>query len=97
MIEVKEDLTGLKFNHWTVLNRADDYINPNTGKRTARWLCECDCDNKTQRIVVGTNLKNNYSKSCGCQSKEINSKRMKKYNTYDLSGEYGIGYTSNGE
>ena len=24
-------------------------------------------------------------------------KKFKKYNTYDLSGEYGIGYTSKGE
>ena len=25
------------------------------------------------------------------------SETFKKYNTYDLSGEYGIGYTSKGE
>lgn len=93
MVNVKEDLTGKKFNHWIVLNRAEDYINPKTGKARARWLCECDCDNKTKRVVFGTNLKNNYSKSCGCQSGQKN----KKYNTYDLSGEYGIGYTSKGE
>ena len=29
--------------------------------------------------------------------KETVAKQSKKYNTYDLSGEYGIGYTSNGE
>jgi len=35
------------------------------------------------------------TQSCGCLQKEITSIIMKKYNTYDLSGEYGIGYTSN--
>ena len=29
--------------------------------------------------------------------KEETSKRFKKYNIYDLTGEYGIGYTSKGE
>lgn len=28
---------------------------------------------------------------------EYRRKKIKKYNTYDLSGEYGIGYTSKGE
>ena len=93
MVEVKEDLTGRKFNHWSVLGRADDYVNPNTGKQYARWLCECDCCDKTRKIIVGTSLKNNSSKSCGCHRKEMSSKRTKKYNTYDLTGEYGIGYT----
>ena len=27
----------------------------------------------------------------------IEVKKIKKYNTYDLSGEYGIGYTTKGE
>lgn len=97
MVEVKEDLTGVKFNHWTVLGRADDYINPNTGKRCARWLCECDCDDKTKKIVVGTSLKNNSSKSCGCHKKKVLSETKRKYNVYDLSADYGIGYTLNGE
>ena len=35
--------------------------------------------------------------SCGCLRAENVSKASKKYNTYDLSGEYGIGYTSKGK
>lgn len=31
------------------------------------------------------------------ESSARNGKNNKKYNTYDLSGEYGVGYTSNGE
>lgn len=94
------DLTGQKFGRWTVLERAanDKYGN-------AMWLCECSCDNKTTSVVSGHSLRLGLSRSCGCARAESCSKAItkynketkKKYNTYDLSGEYGIGYTSNGE
>lgn len=56
-------------------------------------------------MVIGRNLKNGLTQSCGCLQKErissalkkSNKINKKKYNTYDLSGEYGIGYTSKGE
>lgn len=40
---------------------------------------------------------NKRCRSCGCLKRETTSKRFKKYNTYDLSGEYGIGYTQKEE
>ena len=53
--------------------------------------------------VRGDGLKSGATKSCGCWNLEVASKtgkkfggKNKKYNTYDLSGEYGIGYTSKG-
>ena len=87
------DLTGMTFERLTVIKRAEDYINPNTGKRIRRWLCKCCCANKTTKEVIEYALKNGATKSCGCLQREI----VKKYNTYDLSGDYGIGYTANGE
>ena len=36
-------------------------------------------------------------KSCGCISKEMVYQQRNKINKYDLSGEYGIGYTSKNE
>lgn len=87
------DLTGMRFGRLTVVRRAEDYISP-SGKHRIRWLCDCDCGNST--TVLGENLgKTTYS--CGCFNKERASARMKKFNTYDLSGKYGIGYTSKGE
>ena len=62
------------------------------------WLCECLCGNEKQFVATGTYLRNGNTKSCGCLQKEAAVKsghENKKYNKYDLSGEYGIGWTSN--
>ena len=99
MVKVKRNLTGQIFGKWKVLNQTDDYID-NQGKHYARWLCECQCDKHTIRKVIGKDLKCNKSLSCGCVqiiAAKFNGKANKKYNTYDLSGEYGIGYTSKGK
>ena len=89
-----KDLTGEKFGDLTVVKRADDYISPK-GKHYLRWLCLCTCGNTC--IVIGETLKSGGTRSCGCLKNVNISKANKKYNTYDLSGEYGIGYTSKGE
>lgn len=106
MVKVREDLTGKQFERLTVLQQVEDYVSPKSGERVAQWLCECSCDNHTKVKVIGKNLKKNCSKSCGCVRKEKASQRMKqmatefnklkhKQNKYDLSGDYGIGWTSN--
>ena len=56
---VTHNLTGQKFNMWTVLHRI------NTEKKDASyWFCVCDCG--TQRTVKGYVLTSGKSKSCGC-------------------------------
>ena len=77
------------------------YISPNGKGKQIKWLCQCDCGNITS--VVSSSLRKGKTISCGCYEKEIFKTRMKqyefnkKYNTYNLTGEYGIGYTSKGE
>lgn len=93
-VNVKTDLTGMSFGRWNVLERADDYVSPK-GRHCAQWLCECNCEDKTRRVVRGQYLVDGKSESCGCLSRENCSKlgkTNKKYNTYELSDEYGIGY-----
>ena len=90
-----EDLTGRKFGRLIVLGRGEDYIAPGTQKKYPRWLCECSCPDHNRVLVIGKSLRKGESQSCGCLQKEITSKTSKKYNKYDLSGEYGIGWTSN--
>ena len=88
-----EDLTGRKFGRLTVLEREF-----NDNSRGTKWWCKCECGNKV--LVSRHSLVLGLTKSCGCYQKEKsreNGKRNKKYNTYDLSGDFGKGYTSKGE
>lgn len=101
MVNVKNDLTGEKFGKLTVVRQADDYIEPKSGCHKARWVCQCDCGSDPI-IVLQSNLKHKTkgTKSCGCTNKahckQLGESDYKhKVNQYDLSGEYGIGWTSN--
>ena len=76
----KLNLVGLKFNRLTVLSELQERTN--AGK--VQFECQCDCGKKV--IVVGSKLKNGWSKSCSCFQKEVVSKRSKEDNkTHGLS------------
>lgn len=94
MGRVAKDLTNMRFGYLKVLNRVEDKIIKN--KKYPQWLCQCDCGKQCK--VISSNLLNNKTKSCGCYFKEIllkiNHDKFQE-NYYDLSGEYGIGYTNN--
>lgn len=96
MAKAKINLIGMTFGKLTVLQQAEDYVDPK-GKHRVQWLCECSCEEHNKIIVVGSSLtrKKCPTRSCGCLQKELAATRLKKYNKYDLTGEYGIGWTSN--
>lgn len=77
-------MVGKRFGKLVVIKQAEDYILP-SGIHEAQWLCRCDCGNKV--VVRRAYLQNGHTTTCGCFWKNI----------YDLSGEYGIGYTNKGE
>lgn len=58
------DLTGQQFEKLKVLKRVT-----NDKKGNSRWLCLCNCKNKSKIIALGFNLKRNHTKSCGCLAK----------------------------
>lgn len=87
---MRVDLTNQRFGRLLVLSKYDV-----VGKGETRWLCQCDCGNEC--VVSRGGLKGGKTQSCGCLQRERASEIKRKYNTYDLSGEYGIGYTSKGE
>lgn len=95
------DLRNKRIGKLTVLEYCRDYIN-GKGNLCPSWKCLCDCqlslpENERKYSYYKTNtLTRNKVVSCGCMKKEIASKIGKKYNTYDLSGECGIGYLENG-
>ena len=95
-----------KFGRLTTVRLTEPHISK-SGRKYKQWLCKCDCGN--EKTVLEDNLKYNKTTSCGYYQKEVAStmqtpefieyrrKKIKKYNTYNLDGEYGVGYTSNGE
>lgn len=99
------NLIGQRFGRLLVVDRADDKIDPKSGKHKTCWVCNCDCGT-TGYITVGTALTSGATQSCGCLHREVAKANFhkegqdhpsKKYNKYDLSGDYGIGYTTKGE
>lgn len=95
MVKVQKNLVGEHFGKLTVIRQVEDYVTPQ-GVHCAKWECKCSCG--SQRLVYATtfNLKHNKCPSCGCSRKQPKPK-SRKYNRYNLSGEYGIGYTDKGE
>lgn len=99
-----DTLLGKKFNKLTVVSEGEPFIEKDsTSKRgfnvRRTWNCMCDCG-KYKPNVVEKNLYSGNIKSCGCITYENKMKSISenlKYNTYDLSNEYGIGYDSNGK
>lgn len=89
------DITGKRYGRLTVICRAKDHIQPN-GSHVVMWKCLCDCGEDI--TTSGISLRRGKTKSCGCLHKDCAKKQgrnNKKYNKYDLSGEYGIGWTAN--
>ena len=69
------DITGQKFNRLTVVSRAE-----NNKYKKATWNCICDCGNAL--IITSSQIKNGYTKSCGCIQKE-----KAKLTSKDITGQ----------
>ena len=70
------DLTRKKFGRLTVIKRLNNHISPK-GKQYSKWQCKCDCGNIVD--VLGRNLNNGNTQSCGCFAKELSKKAMTKH------------------
>jgi hypothetical protein len=57
-------MKGSEFGRWSVLGRASDL----NGREA--WSCKCSCAKATERIVLGKDLRNGKSASCGCLARE---------------------------
>lgn len=90
MVKVKQDLTGRTFGRLKVLEQIEDHVKPN-GTHEAKWKCECSCAEHNIVEVLGSSLKSGATQSCGC----LHIEKLKRYNEYDYSKEYGVGYCSN--
>lgn len=67
---VKNEIGNI-YGHLTVIDRAG------SDKRgEALWKCECDCGNKRDIIVLGSNLRNNHTTSCGCDRRSQGEQKI---------------------
>lgn len=92
--ETKYNLMGQRFGKLVVIDRAEDIEREWNGKHISRvaWLCKCNCG-RTKIADQGSLLSGN-TKTCG--NKECRKGRRVIRNKYDLSGEFGKGWTRNG-
>jgi hypothetical protein len=58
---IEKDMTGLTFGKLTVISKSDF---KNSYSNHTYWNCKCDCGNSC--VVMGQNLRNGTTKSCGC-------------------------------
>jgi hypothetical protein len=58
---------GNKYGSWTVIGATSRLVG--VAKHKA-WICQCDCERKTKRVVTEHSLIYNGSRSCGkCPNK----------------------------
>lgn len=67
----KEDITGQRFGRLVAMYRVKD-----NGSKT-KWVCQCDCGNKS--IVGVYDLINGESRSCGCLKRDLTIERTKTH------------------
>ena len=65
----RRSLIGQRFGRLTVVEQVE------SKGRYTRWLCQCECGN--QKLVLGNNLINNSTKSCGCLRIESSTNNIK--------------------
>jgi hypothetical protein len=75
MREKMIDLSGQKFERWTVIERAA------VKSRKIFWLCRCECDGK-EVAVRSDHLKAGLSRSCGCLMVESSRTQWTKHGRY---------------
>jgi hypothetical protein len=76
---VLRDLTGQKFNRWTVLSFAK-FCKDKSGQQRTHWLCKCACGNIKE--VYTNSLTSGKSTSCGCTKRKLSYGQSAKHTTF---------------
>lgn len=79
------DLTGKRFESLLVLSPAN-----RKGRGHMYWECQCDCGKR--KTIDGYNLRQGFSRSCGCRRKEFVDKNRSPNGEGSLRIKYGAEY-----
>ena len=73
------DLTGQRFGRLLVLRPHPERVRYGKDKRAvaALWHCVCVCGE--ERLVLGNNLRQGFSRSCGCLIRDITTERNTRH------------------
>lgn len=69
-------MIGKTFGRLTVLEEDVEYPVIHNLTKGKYYKCQCSCDNKTIITVLGNNLRNGSTKSCGCLIKDLNKQNV---------------------
>lgn len=78
-----KNILGERYGRLTVINMSDE----RGLKGQVKWDCLCDCGNIS--TVIGSSLRANRTKSCGCLQKDATRKRSALLNESSLGKRYG--------
>lgn len=85
----KINLMGKRFSRLTVIAEAQSKTRP-SGGRYAAWLCKCDCG--TEKVIRAAGLLRQTTKSCGCISQEIRTRKGSAHHNWKTGRHYKDGY-----
>jgi hypothetical protein len=83
------------FGDLKIIEILPPYINKDKKIKIEKYKCLCSCGNVL--VIQRDNLFKRKNKNCGHCGLVYSGSGRKYYNKYDLSGEFGIGYTSKKE
>ncbi|MDF2950438.1 MAG: hypothetical protein K0S18_21 [Anaerocolumna sp.] len=80
-----------------MIKRVDTPSHVSKNNTDVYWLCKCNCGNEKDVFVRTANLNNGRVSSCGCWQQESRLIHNRKYNKFELSGDFGVGYTEDNQ
>lgn len=72
-------VVGDVFGHLTVVDDSLNWIYRKNGKKDRAVLCECDCKNRTRKLIRVDDLRHNKVTSCGCLCEHHHMSNTKIY------------------
>lgn len=74
------DISGQQFGNWKVI----EY-----NKEERKWLCECQCEKHTRKLIASADLRKGKTTNCGClRKKDLTGKEFKHLIVDSYAGDY---------